>query len=131
MKRKEQSIIRPPLIQNQQPKNDTVTIDNNNRTFLVGPSFSSKTYVMLKLLSRIPDRDFYIVTKSPHQRYSNSEIKIKELTEEVKSLNQYETAIIVFDDILGSTDSRYIDQFFVSCRHNNLDNFYLSQSCFD
>ena len=37
--------------------------DNNNRSLLVGPSFSGKTYLMLKILSRIPDRDIYIITK--------------------------------------------------------------------
>ena len=39
----------------QQPKFE----NNNNRTLLVGPSFSGKTYLMLKILSRIPDRDIY------------------------------------------------------------------------
>ena len=38
----------------QQPK---IENNNNNRTFLVGPSFSGKTYLMLKILSRISDRD--------------------------------------------------------------------------
>ena len=42
-----------------------------------------------------------------------------------------ENAIIVFDDILGSTSSRSIDQFFVKGRHNNLDFYNLSQSFFD
>ena len=31
--------------------------NNNNRTLLVGPSFSGKTYLMLKILSRLSDRD--------------------------------------------------------------------------
>ena len=39
--------------------------NNTNRTLLVGPSFSGKTYLMLKILSRLPDRDFYIITLSP------------------------------------------------------------------
>ena len=39
--------------------------NNNNRTILVGPSFSGKTYLMLKILSRISNRDIYIITKSP------------------------------------------------------------------
>ena len=86
---------------------------------------------MLKILSRLPDRDIYIITKSPPEQYSNSKIKNKELGDEIKSLNEYENGIIVFDDILGSSNSRFIDQFFMRGRHNNSDTFYLSQSYFD
>ena len=118
----------------QNETNSNVIIDNvnnNNRTLLVGPSFSGKTYLMLKILSRIPDRDIYIITKSPPEHYINSEIKIKEISDEIKPLNEYENGIIVFDDILGSSNSRFIDQFFIRGRHNNLDIYYLSQSYFD
>ena len=85
---------------------------NNNRTLLVGSSFSGKTYLMLKILSRISDRDIYIITKSPPEQYTNSKIKIKEISDEIKPQNEYENGIIVFDDILGSSNSRFIDQFF-------------------
>ena len=51
--------------------------NNNTRTLLVGPSFSGKTYLMLKILSRMPNRDIYIITKSPPEQYTNSKIKIK------------------------------------------------------
>ena len=112
----------------QQPK---VENNNNNRTLLVGPSFSGKTYLMLKILSRLPVRDIYIITKSPPEQYSNSKIKIKEISVEIKPLNEFENGIIVVDDILGSSNSRFIDQFFIRGRHNNLDIFYLSQSYFD
>ena len=93
--------------------------------------FLGKTNLMLKTLSRIPDRDIYISTKTPPEQYTNSKIKIKEISGEIKPLNEYENGIIVFDDILGSSDSRFIDQFFISGRHNNLDIYYLSQSYFD
>ena len=53
---------------------------------------------MLKILSRIPERDFYIITKSPPEQYSNSKFKIKEISDELKPLSEYENAIIVFDD---------------------------------
>ena len=36
-----------------------------------------------------------------------------------------------FDDILGSSNSRYKNQFLIRVRHNNLDTYYLSQSYFD
>ena len=110
---------------------DNVNNNNNNRTLLVGPSFSGKTYLMLKILSRISDRDIYIITKSPPEQYSNSDIEIREISDEIKPLNEYENGIIVFDDVLGSTNSRFIDQFFIRGRHNNLDIYYLSQSYFD
>ena len=115
-------------ISDQQPK---IENNNNNRTILVGPSFSGKTYLMLKILSRIPNRDFYIITKSPPEQYSNSKIKIKEISDQNKPLNEYENGITVFNDILGSSNSRFIDQFFIRGRHDNLDIYYLSQSYFD
>ena len=95
-----------------QSKIENVNNNNNNRILLVGPSFSGKTYLMLKILSRISDRDIYIITKSPPDQYSNSKIKIKEIGDEIKPVNEYENGIIVFDDILGSSKSRFIDQFF-------------------
>ena len=62
MKKKEIEIT----ISHQQPKMEHDNNNNyNNRTLLVGPSFSGKTYLMLKILSRIPNRDIYIITKSP------------------------------------------------------------------
>ena len=67
------------------------------------------------------DRDIYIITKSPPEQYTNSKIKNKEITDEIKPLNEYENGVIVFDDILGSSNSRFIDQFFIRGRHNNLD----------
>ena len=61
---------------------------------------------MLKILSRMIDRDIYIITKSPPEQYTISKIKIKEISDEIKPLNEYENGIIVFDDILGSSNSR-------------------------
>ena len=115
------------LIQQPKIENDF----NNDRTLLVGPSFSGKTYLMLKILSRIPNRDIYIITKSPPDQYSKPKLKIKEISDEINPLNEYENGIIVFDDILGSSNSRFIDQFFIRGRHNNLNIYYLSQSYFD
>ena len=127
-KRKNNLIQNEITTSHQQPK---IENNNNNRTLLVGPSFSGKTHLMLKILSRMLDRDIYIITKSPPEQYINSKIKIKEISDEIKPLNEYENGIIVFDDILGSTNSRFIDQFFNRGRHNKLDIFYLSKSYFD
>ena len=86
---------------------------------------------MLKLLSRITNRDIYIITTSPPKYYSNSKTKFKEIGAEIQPLNEHENAIMVFDDILGSSNGRYIDQTFIRVQHNNLDFRYLSQFCFD
>ena len=87
---------------------------------------------MKKFLSRVPpERNIYIIIKSPPEQYSNSKIKLREISDEIKPLNKYENAVIVFDDVLGSSNSNYIDQFFIRGKHNNLDVYYLSQSYFD
>ena len=86
---------------------------------------------MLKILSRIPDRNIYEITNSPPERYSNSKIKIEEISDEIKPLSEYENAIINFDDILGSSNSRHVDQFFIKGRHNDINIYYVSQSYSD
>ena len=55
-KRKNNLVQNEITISYQQPKIENVN-NNNNRTLLVGPSFSGKTYMMLKILSRMIDRD--------------------------------------------------------------------------
>ena len=128
-KRKNNNII--TFSQNQQARIDNVNHNKHKRTLLVGPSFSGKTYLMLKILSRRSDRDIFINTRSPPEQYSNSKIKFNEIGEERKLLNEYEKTIMVFDDILGTSNSKNIDQFFIRGRHKNLDIHYLSQSYFD
>ena len=123
-KKRKNNLIQQPNIENG---NDI----NINRTLLVGPSYSGKTYLMLKILSRIPNRDIYIITKSPPEQYTNSIIKIQEISDEIKPLNEYENGIKVFDDILGSSNRRFIDQFFFRGRHNELDIYSLSETSFD
>ena len=125
------------LIQNeivtshQQPKIANGNNNKNNRTLLVGCAFAGKTHLLLKVLSRLPNWDVYITTKSPRDQYSNSKIKVKEVSAEIKPVSEYENGIIVFDDILGSSNSKFIDQYFIRGRQNNLDIYYLLQSYFD
>ena len=97
--RKNNSVQNEITIFHQQPKIENGNNNNNDRTLMVGPSFSGKTYLMLKTFSRIPDRDIYIITKSPPEQYTNSKIKVKEISDEIKSLNEYENGIIFFHDI--------------------------------
>ena len=131
-KKRENNLVQKEItISHQQPKIENGNNNNKNRTLLVGPSFSGKTYLMLKTLSRIPDRDIYIITKSHPAQYTDSKTTNKEIGDEIKPLNEYENGIIVFDDILGSSNSRFIDRFFIRGRHNNLDIYYVSQSYFD
>ena len=112
-------------------KIDTVKNTINNRTLLVGSSFLVKLIFCLNFFSRMPNRDFYIITKSPPEQYSNFKIKTKETGEKINRLSEYENAIIVFDEILGTLNSKYKDEFFITGRHNVLDIYYLSQSYFD
>ena len=100
----------------------------NNRTLLVGPSFSSRTHLMLKILSRLTDEDVFRLNNSHPEQYSNSKIKIKAIDEAIVSPNEYENAIIVFDDMSGSSKSRYLDQFFIREKLYNLDIYYQSKS---
>ena len=86
---------------------------------------------MLKILSPIPTRDIYGITKSPPEQYSHSKIKNKEISDEIKTLNKFENGIIVFDDNLGPSNTRHVDHFFIKGRHNFVDVYYLSQSYFD
>ena len=51
--------------------------NNNYRTLLFGVSFSGKTYLMLKILSRILKRDIYIITKSPQNSMPIPKSKLK------------------------------------------------------
>ena len=100
------------MIQTQQSKIEKVNINNNiQSTLLVGPPFSGKTYLMLKLLSPIANLDSYTISKSRPEQYTKSKIKIKETNEEIKPLKEFKKAVIVFDETLGSSNSRYIDQF--------------------
>ena len=66
---------------------------------------------MLKNHSRIPNRDIYIITKSPPDQNSNPKIKLKETIEEVIPLKEHKSAIIVFEEILVSSNCKSINQF--------------------
>ena len=110
---------------------EPINFFNNGRSLIVGPSFSVKTCFMFIILSRILNWGIYIFTKSPLEHYSNSKIKIKEIGEVIRVLNHFEYDIIFFDDVLGSSNCKYIDQFFMRRGHKSSDIHYLSQSYFD
>ena len=95
------------------------------RVLLVETKFSGQTYLMMNILSRAPDRDTYINTKSHPEQYSNSKIKIMELCEKIKPLSENENATKVFDDILDSANSKDSNQFILRGSYNNLDIYHL------
>ena len=45
---------------------------------------------------------------------------MKKIGEKIKPLNEYENSVIGFDDFLGSSTCKYLDQFFV----RDLENKY-------
>ena len=86
---------------------------------------------MLNFLSRLPpQRNMYIIPKSPPEQYSNSKVKKKEISDELKAPIEYENAVIVFDNVLGSSNIEYKEKFFIRGKHTNVDIYYLSQSYF-
>ena len=45
-------------------------------------------------------------------------------------MNKYKGSVVIFDDMLGTTKSSQIDEFFTRGRHEDLDVYYNSQSYF-
>ena len=70
--------------------------NNNNRTLLSAPFFSGKTYLVLKTLSRTPDGDIYVITKSAPEHYSNSIIKIKEVSDDITNTKLVLKFLMIF-----------------------------------
>ena len=64
MKREhQQNKSKPNVLEKAKINNDK---NDNNRTLLVGLSFSGKTYLIFYFFSRILIREVYIFSKSPH-----------------------------------------------------------------
>ena len=70
----------------------------NNRTLVVCAIGSRKTYLMLKILSRICDKDIYKLTKSPPDEYFISKTEIRGIGDKIKHLSEYGGGIVVLDD---------------------------------
>ena len=75
---------------------------------------------MLKNPSPKPNRDVYIITKSPPEQYSKSKTKIPDLGEEINPLSNNKSAIIGFG-ILGTSNGKHKDELFIRGPHNDLD----------
>ena len=100
-----------------------------------GPSFCGKTHLLLNKLQLIrldnPEQKICIITRSPEQ-YNKIEIEDVSVEEDLgdKSIQDFQNCCVVFDDMLDS-NQKLIDPFFTRGRHNDLDDYYLSQSYFD
>ena len=101
------------------------SVNNNNRTLIIGFSNCGKTYLMNHILFQ-KQEPIFIITKSLNQ-YPNIKAQI---SDEIEPLEHYENSTVVFDDKLLSKQESNIDLFFTRGRHNNIDIYYISQSYF-
>ena len=101
------------------------SVNDNNRTLIIGFSNCGKTYLMNHILHQ-KQEPIFIITKSLNQ-YPNTKAQT---SDEIQALNKYQNSIVVFDDLLLSKQESNIDLFFTRGRHNNIDIYYISQSYF-
>ena len=101
------------------------SVNDNNRTLIIGSSNCGKTYLMNHILHQ-KQEPFFIITKSLNQ-YPNTKAQT---SDEIQALNKYQNSIVVLDDLLLSKQESNIDLFFTRGRHNNIDIYYISQSYF-
>ena len=52
------------------------------------------------------------------------------ISNEIKPINKYKGAVVIFEDMLGAENSSQIDEFFMRGRHEDLDVYFISQSHF-
>ena len=110
---------------NNKDNNPNVLTYENHHHVIICPSNVSKTYYMLKILGKIGNqRPIHITTRSPNQ-YANYKT-----SNEIKLLNKYKGSVVAFDDMLEARNSSQIDEFFTRGGHEDLDVYYISQSCF-
>ena len=80
---------------------------------------------MLKRLEKIGNkRPIHIITRSRTQ-YPTNKLRI-----EMKPIYKYKGSVVIFDDMLGAQKSFQINEFLTRGRHEYLDVFHVSQSCF-
>ena len=102
-----------------------VSVNDNNRTLIIGFSNCGKIFLMNHILHQ-KQEPLFIITKSLNQ-YPNIEAQS---SDEIQPLNEYEISVVVFDAILQSKQESNIDLFFTRGRHDNIDIYYISQSYF-
>ena len=101
------------------------SVNNNNRTLIIGFSNCGKTYLMNHFLYK-KQETIFIITKS-----LNHYPKIKAKTsDEVELLEHYENSTVGCDDMLLSKQESNINMFFTRGRRNQIDIYNISQSYF-
>ena len=112
-------------INNNKHNNPNLSTYENCANVVFAPRNVVKTYYMLKVLEKISNqRPINIINRSPNQ---NPNYKTNT---EIKPINKYKGSVVIFDDMLGAKNSSQIDEFFTRGRHEDLDVYYISQSCF-
>ena len=112
-------------IDNNKDNNPNLSTYENRANVVIGPRNVGKTFYMLKILEKIGNkRPIHIINRSPNQ-YPNYKTST-----EIKPINKYKGSVVIFDDMLGAKNSSQIDEFFTRGRHEDLDVYYISQSCF-
>ena len=80
---------------------------------------------MLKVLEKIGNkRPIIIITRSPNQNPNSK------TSNEIKPTSKFKGSVVLFDDMLGAKNTSQIDEFFTRGRLEDLDVYYISQSCF-
>ena len=102
----------------------------NFSTKFVSVRFAGKTYFVFKFFPRMVDGGVYITTNPSPEHHSTSKSKVKEISEEIKPLREFEAGNRLFDDISGSSKNKHVNQFFVRVKLNVSCIFNLSQSYF-
>ena len=99
--------------------------NTNNRTLIIGFSNCGKTYQMNHILFRKQEPIFLITKSLSH--YPNIKAQT---SDEIQPLNEYENSVVVFNDMLLSKQESNIDLIFTRGRHNNNDNYHMSENYF-
>ena len=101
---------------------------DNERTLIVGPSFSGETFLIFKN-EKVTSNIFFTTNTSSEQYYVGMVEKIS-IDAEIEGLIDFENGILVFTDVLDY-NQKAIGPFFTRGCHMDLDVFCFSHSFFN
>ena len=113
------------FIQNHKKNINNVNTNKNNRTVIIGFSNCGKNYLMNYILFHLRE-PIFMITKSLSQ-YPNIKAQT---SDENQTIEIYGNNTVVFDDMLLTKQKSSFDLFFTRGRHQNIDIYYISQTCF-
>ena len=102
-------------------ENNTIKTE---RTLIIGRSGCGKSFLILSPLKYKNANDFFLICGTDNPNPS----KCPYQSSEILPLEGYGNKTFIFDDMLRSKEVKDIDAFFTRGRHQNLNNFYISQS---